>query len=225
MRSFCLALLLAGVLPASVHLAAQVPATTRPEIAGIPGPLVWHHKPAQWSIANGQTLSITAGRQTDWFVSPMDGGVRDSSPRLLFQPAADFVLSAKVAVDFRSQWDSGVLLLYVDDKLWAKLCLEMTIEKHPAIVSVVTRDRSDDSNSIAMGPGPAYLKIAKAGEAVFFYASEDGEHWSIIRAFTLGKTGNLRVGFSSQAPVGEQCTSVFSQIRYEARKVNLWSGK
>lgn len=103
--------------------------------------------------------TLDYSRQTDWFVSPMDGGVRDSTPRLLFQPAADFVLSAKVAVDFRSQWDSGVLLLYADDKLWAKLCLEMTIEKHPAIVSVVTRDRSDDSNSIAMGLGPAHLKI------------------------------------------------------------------
>jgi regulation of enolase protein 1 (concanavalin A-like superfamily) len=74
----------------------------------------------------------------------------DKTPRLLFKPADDFVLGAKVTVDFHSQWDSGVLVLYVNDAVWAKLCFEMTVEKYPAIVSVVTRDISDDDNSMSV---------------------------------------------------------------------------
>jgi regulation of enolase protein 1 (concanavalin A-like superfamily) len=102
----------------------------------------------------------------------------------------------------------------------------MTIEKRPTIVSVVTRDLSDDNNSIAITGPSVYLKIAKAGQAIFFYASEDGRHWTIIRSFSLGKnTPDLRVGFSSQSPVGGGCTSRFSEIMYASRRVDLWSGQ
>src|SRR3974377_355954 len=80
-----------------------------PFLQGIPGPMVWQTAPLQWKTEPPGSLSITAGKQTDWFVSPMDGTRRDSSPRLLFQPGDDFVLSTRVSVDFRSQWGAGVL--------------------------------------------------------------------------------------------------------------------
>jgi len=195
-----------------------------PAVPGLPGPMEWQNSPANWKEEAG-SLSITAGRGTDWFVSPMDGARRENSPRLVFQPADDFVLSARVTVDFRTQWDAGVLVLYLNDAAWAKLCLEMTVEKHPAIVSVVTRGLSDDNNSIAVSGNSVHMKIAKAGQAIFFYASEDGQNWKIIRAFSFGPGAKVRVGFSSQSPVGEGCTTVFDQITYLAKRVDLWTGK
>jgi len=155
----------------------------------------------------------------------MDGARRENSPRLVFQPADDFVLSTRATVDFRTQWDAGVLVLYVNDDTWAKLCFEMTGEKHPAIVSVVTRGLSDDNNSIAITGKQVYLKIAKAGQAIFFYASEEGQNWKIIRTFSFGPDAKVRAGFSSQSPVGEGCTTVFDQITYLAKRVDLWTGK
>jgi regulation of enolase protein 1 (concanavalin A-like superfamily) len=194
-------------------------------LAGISGPWIWQNPPASWKVESGSTLTIAAGKRTDWFASPIGDDRSDNTPRLLFKPAENFVLSAKVTVDFRSQWDSGALVLYANDSLWAKLCFEMTIEKHPAIVSVVTRDVSDDNNSIPISGSTVYLKVAKAGSAIFFYASQDGQNWSIIRAFSLGANPDLRIGFSSQSPVGDGCTTVFSQINYMPRRVDLWSGK
>jgi regulation of enolase protein 1 (concanavalin A-like superfamily) len=191
-----------------------------PVLPGIPGPMAWQNRPLGWEAEPSGSLSITAGKQTDWFVSPMDGARRDSSPRLLFQPADDFVLSTRVTVDFRSQWDAGVLALYVDDATWAKLCVEMTVEKHPAIVSVVTKTLSDDNNSIAVSGPQVYLKIAKAGQAIFFYASEDGQNWKIIRAFSFGQDVRVRTGFSSQSPIGEKCRTVFDRISYRR---NAWT--
>lgn len=195
-----------------------------PILDGIPGPMIWQNPPAHWSIESQRTLSVTAGAQTDWFVSPMGDSRRDNSPRLLFEPADDFVLSAKVTVDFHSPWDAGVLVLYENNSLWAKLCFESTLDKRTAIVSVATRDVSDDNNSIEMSGPSVYLKIAKAGPAIFFYASPDGQNWTIIRSFSLGKTTDLRAGFSSQSPKGGACTTVFTEIHYKPGKVNLWLG-
>jgi regulation of enolase protein 1 (concanavalin A-like superfamily) len=225
----CLALLFSGLAFSALALTAQTQVSAQKDVAaaldGVPGPLTWQHAPAQWKIDGGKTLSITGGKQTNWFADPFGGALSDNSPRLLFKPAEDFVLSAKVTTDFRTQWDAGVLAMVVNDSLWAKLCFEMTIEKHPAIVSVVTRGISDDNNSIAIHGNSVYLKIVKSGQAIFFQASEDGEHWSIIRTFTLGKNPDLRIGFSSQSPVGEACTTVFSEIHYLPKKVNPWTGE
>ena len=38
----------------------------------------------------------------------------------------DFRLSARVTVDFRATFDAGVLLLWLDEAHWAKLCFEYT---------------------------------------------------------------------------------------------------
>lgn len=222
-------LVLAGFMLSALAVFAQAPVAPRseaaPVIAGLPGPLVWQHPPAHWKIDNGNTLSITADKQTDWYNSAMYEAPRDNSARLLFKPTDDFALSAKVDVDFKSQWDSGVLVLYVNDSVWAKLCFEMTIEKHPSIVSVVTRGLSDDSISIPIQGSSVYLKVAKVGHAIYFFASEDGKNWSILRIFSLGEKQDLRVGFSSQAPVGDRCTTTFSQIQYRPNIKDAWSGK
>ncbi|MFZ0339442.1 MAG: DUF1349 domain-containing protein [Terracidiphilus sp.] len=221
-----------GILFASALLAlslasAQVGQTNivTPQLDGVPLPMIWQNDPASWKIDGRQTLTITSGKQTDWFVSPMGDSFRNSSPRLLFKPAADFVLNAKVNVGFRAQWDAGAIVLYESDSLWAKLCFESTIDRRTAIVSVVTKEVSDDSSSIEMTGPAVYLKVAKAGSAIFFYASQDGRDWKIIRTFSLGKAPNLRIGFSSQSPVGDGVTTEFSEIRYEPRTVNLWLGK
>jgi uncharacterized protein len=196
-----------------------------PQIAGIPGSLEWGNVPLDWNIGDGSALSITAGKKTDWFAYAGGGPKQDSSPRLLFKPSDDFVLSAKVAVDFHATWDAGGLALYANDSVWAKLCLEMTVDKHPAIVSVVTRGLSDDSTSIPVTGSSVYLKVAKAGQAIFFYASPDGQAWTIIRTFSLAPETSFRVGFSSQAPVGDKNTAVFTQIQYLPERVDLWKLK
>jgi len=83
---------------------------------------------------------------------------------------------------------------------------------------VVTRGLSDDNISIPIKGSSVYLKVSKSGHAIFFFASEDGQNWSIVRIFSLGDNLDLRVGFSSQAPVGEGCTTKFTEIKYVPKK-------
>lgn len=84
-------------------------------------------------------LNIVAGPSTDWYISPLDGKSSSNAPVLLFRPADDFVLTAKLKVEFGAQWDAGALMVYADDRNWAKFALERSVYGEPTIVTVVTR--------------------------------------------------------------------------------------
>ena len=211
MRRLVVAVLLAG----SALQAADRKILSIADLPGAPG---WKNSPVRSTMEQGR-LSIAAGPATDWYISPVDGKASSSAPLLLFDAADDFVLTAKLSVEFGAQWDAGVLMVYQDDAHWAKLALELSIDGEPTIVTVVTRGVSDDCNSTSPGSGTVWYRIAKAGRATAFYASPDGHSWKMIRAFTLGDSGNLRAGFGSQSPVGQGASATFSEISYGARRI------
>ena len=179
----------------------------------IPGELHWHNQPLAWK-ADAASLTIVAAEHTDWFSDPAGNFTQDNAPSALFAPP-----DAKVTVDFTSMYDAGVLQLRESDKLWAKLCFEYSPQHEPMIVSVVTREVSDDCNSVVIDGHTVYLRAAVTPEAIAFHYSTNGTDWRLVRYFTLGKLQNLRVGFSAQSPTGQQCSAVFSDIRYRAGRL------
>jgi uncharacterized protein len=209
--------LLAGAIACSGN--ARQDATASLAMKGIPGQLRWKNSPESWNT-DEKGLTIVAGKNTDWFISPLDRKATINGPILLFEPAADFILSAHVRVDFREQWDAGFLMIYVNDRTWAKLAIEMSAYQEPTIVSLVTQGVSDDCNSASFPGSSAYLRIARSGQALFFYWSSDGQSWRLVRTFTLGARGRLRAGFAAQAPMGDHGTAVFSDIKYEPKKIS-----
>ncbi len=196
------------------------------QLPGIPGSLTWMNKPFVWSY-NQNKLVITAGEKTDMFVDPQQTYKVLNTPAALFQPSDTFLLSSQVHVDFESVYDAGVLMVYGDDFCWAKLCFEYSSQKKPTIVSVVNKDTSDDTNHFVINNNKIYLRIAGLGDNVFaFFYSSDGNYWHLVRYFSLDKMTELRIGFSSQSPTGEKCTSIFTDITYKtARLLNIRNGK
>jgi regulation of enolase protein 1 (concanavalin A-like superfamily) len=187
------------------------------KLPAIPGDLQWQNQPVDWKIESGNSLTIVAGAETDWFIDPAGNYFKDNAPAALFAPPdADFLLSARVSVDFASAFDAGVLQVRERDDLWAKLCFEYSPQRQPMIVSVVTRGVSDDCNSAPIDGQDVYLRIARNGQTLAFHYSRDGRYWHLVRYFTLGPLDNLRVGFSSQSPTGQKCTVLFSEISYKA---------
>src|SRR5438477_6668899 len=171
-------------------------------LEAMPMRLHWLAQPASWH-ADGSTLSIEAGGQTDWFVDPSGtAGSVLSAPALIGDVAGDFVFSSRVAVRFAAAFDAGVLMLYVDEQTWAKLCFEYSPEQEPTIVSVVTRDRSDDANGFVVDGEAAWLRIARLGSAFAFHASTDGRRWRLVRYFTFGGNREPAIGFEAQSPAG-----------------------
>ena len=129
-------------------------ADERTSIAALPMPLRWLTEPQSWSIPDATSLLVDAGPRTDWFVDPqLSAEPTLNAPALVGDPSGDFLLSARVTVDFAATYDAGVLALYASDRIWAKLCFEYSPQREPMVVSVVTRGVSDDCNSFVVdGP-------------------------------------------------------------------------
>jgi len=188
------------------------------ELPSLPGPLSWLKQPLAWHVESDDTLIIDAGSETDWFVDPAADVVKDNAPVALFAPPdKEFTLNAKVTVDFASTFDAGVLMIRASTTHWAKLCFEYSPQGQPMIVSVVTRGRSDDCNSVTIKGNEVYLRVARLGDTFALHFSEDSQIWHMVRYFTLGPLSDLRVGFSSQSPTGRSCRTFFSEVSYEAK--------
>jgi regulation of enolase protein 1 (concanavalin A-like superfamily) len=183
----------------------------------LPRELHWHNQPLDWKAGPENSLTITAGEKTDWFTDPTGVFISDNAPSALFEPPdANFILSAKVTVEFASAFDAGVLQLRAGEGLWAKLCFEYSPQWQPMVVSVVTRGISDDCNSAPIDGPHAYLRLAHTPQTTAFHYSHDGRYWHFVRYFTMGKLDAVQVGFSAQSPTGSKCTATFSEISYRS---------
>jgi regulation of enolase protein 1 (concanavalin A-like superfamily) len=199
-------------------------------IATIPQTLHWETAPANFvQTADGalqmSALQMTSAPRTDFFIDPRGEIVMTNSARLLFMPDERFILSAHACCDLVDTYDAAVLMIYVDDRHWAKLCLERSPQGEPMIVSVVTNGVSDDCNSVVLVEAAAYLRVSGFGNAFALHYSLDGALWHFVRYFALQRSEGLRVGFSVQAPVGNGCTATFTAIEYAAAQLaDLRSG-
>ncbi|MBN1120889.1 MAG: DUF1349 domain-containing protein [Anaerolineae bacterium] len=194
-------------------------------LSAIPADLHWKVDPLDFSTDNNQSLTITAGKDTDWFTSPGGDIISANTPCLVFPVSSDCLLSAKVEVGFKSTFDAGVLAVIVDEDRWAKLCFEYSPQNNPMVVTVVTRGLSDDCNSTIIDGNQVYLRIARIGDTFVFHASTDGKTWNMIRYFSLGPVDEVLLGFSSQSPTGETCTASFTEISFAAQTLeNLRDG-
>jgi len=205
------------LLPLASALAfAQKP----PSIPGLPGPLTWQNAPLAWNIDSKNVLTISSNPKTDWFVDPFDGTVAKTAPILLFTPGPDYVLSARVTVQFTTKWDAGALMLWGDDHHWAKLSYEFSPDQKPTLVTVVTRGLSDDCNSVSLTGDSVYLRIAKSGNTYVFYFATDEKNWQILRTFSLDTDLPIRAGFESQSPEGSGAIAKFSAITYDPHRIS-----
>jgi regulation of enolase protein 1 (concanavalin A-like superfamily) len=196
------------------------------DLPGVPFPLVPSPQGA-WRV-DGRTVALTvmATPHSDIFVDP-GGAVTLNAESMLnavtllgTAPAGDFQLSAKVTVDFAATYDAGVLLLWVDERCWGKLCFEFSPDQEPMVVSVVTRGVSDDANAFVVPDRSVWLRVSRIDRTYAYHASNDGQRWRMIRFFSLGDVGGRdRVGFEAQSPTGDGCAVTFEEIRFVPRRL------
>jgi uncharacterized protein len=191
-----------------------------PTLTALPGPLETRNPPVAWKATGPDSLIISAGPKTNWFVSPWDSTTADNAPMLLFRPKGDFTFTAKIALKPVARWDSGALALFIDKDNWAKLCFENSVaDGKLSVVMVVNHVISDDSYTAYSAPdNTLYLRISRQGTAYMFFASRDGKDWMLMRDFVLnGDAALLRAGLLAQSPVGDGMTVTFTDIHYETK--------
>jgi regulation of enolase protein 1 (concanavalin A-like superfamily) len=185
-------------------------------LPGVPFPFESSGTPACPATMEGGRLTLVSGAKSDLFIDPAgDEARRPDAGRWTGLPGEDdFTFAARVTVGFASVFDAGVLLLYLSERRWAKLCYEFSPQHKPTAVTVVTHGTSDDSNSFETAGGPLWLRITRSGRIWAFHASEDGAYWKLLRYFTLGEASGARVGFLAQSPTGVGCTAIFDSVTY-----------
>ena len=179
-----------------------------------------------YKIIGDNSLVINAPGHTDLFISPDGGYVIYNSPRLIFKPDSDFILTAKIKPEFKSKWDAGVLLIFNDATHFAKFCFESDFKGQARVVSVVCNETADDCNSMIVDKNEVFYRITGStkGKTFGLYYSTDGKSWFPIRTFKLDKTDTINIGFSAQSPSGEGCLVEFSDIDLQQRKADFWTG-
>ena len=182
----------------------------------LPQPLHWLHQPQNWDLSRDSQLTITAGAKTDWFIDPQGTVNISNAPALLFHTSGPCILSTQVTADHVATYDAGVLMIYENPSMWAKLCLELSPQGIPTVVSVVTKGVSDDCNAFPIN-GPVYFRVARLEQAYAFHVSQDRNRWDLIRYFKLENNQNAQLGFLAQSPIGDGCTAFFRDIHFEER--------
>jgi len=188
------------------------------KLSPIPHPLFWENKPLTYSITNND-LTIVAGEKTDMFRDPNVTYNTDNAPKLLFKADEDFILSTAIEHSFTSKWDGGAIIIKSDSLNWVKFCFEKDYTGARRVVSVVTKNISDDCNSVEINSDKVFYKIAKAGNVVTLYYSTEGTKWFLVRHLQFDAKPGFKVGFLAQSPTGTKCEVKFSQIKYEKRKI------
>jgi uncharacterized protein len=190
-----------------------------PVIPGMPGAPRWDNIPLTCSYEN-KKLIIVAGEKTDIFKDP--GGEYNpvNAPILLFKCDENFVLSASIEHPFNSKWDGGAIFLKIDSLNWIKFCFEKDYTGAKRVVSVVTKNISDDCNSIEIKSTKVYYKLAKANNVVTLYYSTNGRKYFLVRHLRIKSGKTVEAGFLAQSPFGKSCKVTFSNIKYEARKIS-----
>jgi uncharacterized protein len=195
------------------HVAEQV------GIPRIPVSLRWDGAPASSYRPQDEGLVIDAGPNTDLFINPGRTAEALNAPRLLACAQGDFLLSARVSVDLAQQDDAGGLLVWHNDRAWAKLGLEMSAQREAEIVSVVTRGASDRASGFVVNGDHVWLRIARVGAAYALHASLDGEYWRLIRHFALYASDAPSYGFFAQSPSCAGCSAAFDRVAFEPTRL------
>ena len=180
------------------------------------GGLKWLNAPEKFELLEG-TIIITAKSQTDFFINPVDLNKSASAPLLYKEVAGDFVAVARVTPDMSSQWNAAALMVLLNDRNWIKFGFENSDATGPGIVTVITRETSDDANGpILNNVDNIWLKLVRKGHNYSMHWSYNGSDYNIARLAAMPETDSIKVGIEAQCPDGSEAKHRFDHFSIEA---------
>jgi regulation of enolase protein 1 (concanavalin A-like superfamily) len=195
-------------------------------INNIPFDLITNHSDLWNYNLNERQLDVSALPRSDIYINPAGKNSADAqslmnaTTLLGVPPEGDYQFAARITVDFKSQYDAGVLLIWSDENYWAKFCFEYSPDSNPMVVSVVTLNVSDDANSFIVLGNSIWYRVSRQDHVYALHASLDGKVWQLIRVFTLGEDmNNHKVGFLAQSPTGIGCEIQFDEISFSQKRL------
>ncbi len=179
----------------------------------------WLNQPETYEFS-ALGLAILAPPESDFFNNPEDGKITGTAPFLYTEVGGDFVAITRVQPDFTSMWNAAALMVYWDAQHWIKFAFENSDATGPSIVSVVTREKSDDANGVILRDAEAiWLKMVRKGNLYSMHWSRDGKEYRMARLAAMPEARVIKVGIEAQCPVGPGARHGFSFFSLENKTV------
>lgn len=170
----------------------------------------WMQEPKSFAIDCNQIV-VTAEKNTNLFNSPSGYFKSHQFPFLYMEYEGDFVCRCRVCPEFHSTYDLGSIVVWADENTWIKFAYELTDCGYPAMVSVVTKDFSDDCNGPAV-KGEIMMQISRKGDVFALHYSMDNVNWQLLRICRVQMKNKVKLGVSVQCPSGEECSAGFKDF-------------
>lgn len=167
-------------------------------------------------------IELTAGAETDFFTEPGQPPYDKANAPLLLRTVDNtkpFTFSFKTTPVHSVKYDAGMAFIYVDDHHWLKFAFEADERMKTRMVTVKTKDFSDDNNHDIVPSQSAYLKISSDTKVVGFYYAVDGKDWQLVRVFKNEYPPKIKVGIGTQSPAGKGNKSVFEEFQFSETSV------
>lgn len=179
----------------------------------------WLNEPKNHTVKDGE-LHIEAEAKTDFFIDPENKKATATAPFLYKEIKGDFVATTLVQPDFKDQWNASALFMMIDDKHWIKFAFENSDATGKTIVSVVTREVSDDANGAILNDSDqVWLKMIRKGNLYAMHWSLDGITYNMCRLAAMPIAEKVKIGVEAQSPVGETAHHKFLYFNIESKTV------
>lgn len=183
------------------------------------GEFQWINPPKQFRLADS-SLFITASKGSDYFNNPENGEISASAPYFYQELSGDFVLTTCIQPNFQDTWNAGSILLRQDSTYWIKFAFENSDATGPSIVSVVTREVSDDANGVVLNDADfIWLRMIKKDNLYSMLWSRDGQNYTMARLAAMPVQDTVQIGLEAQCPVGEPAEHRFWYYSLEKKRV------
>ena len=170
--------------------------------------LSWLNEPPEWGFDNASKLTIVPKAVSDFF-RPYQEKPNDDACLLYAKVRVDFTAVTRARAKLVAFGDAAALTVRSSETLWAKICLERSRIGDISVVSVVTRQWSDDSNGELLARPECWLRVTRKGKLFGMHYSLNGFAWRFVRYFAPDMPDEVMVGVHAQAPFQGGCEAVF----------------
>ena len=182
--------------------------------------LKWLNKPDTYSFGDNG-LSITVGSETDYFNDPSTGKINANAPFLYRDISGDFVATALLKPDFSDMWNAMSIMMHINDRNWIKFAFEKSDATGKSIVTVVTREVSDDANGVILEDvNMLWLKLARKNDIYSMHWSIDDKDYKMARLSAMPHSDTVKIGIEAQCPVGKSATHELRFFSVEELTIN-----
>jgi len=178
----------------------------------------WLNKPEEYQIKDDKIEFCVLGKTDFWQVTHY-GFSRTDGNCYVTKIDKDIEFSVKVKLNYIEEFDQAGVIIYYNEKNFAKLCIENQLNCENKLGSVVCKDKRSDWATQPVGEiDYVYYRVSKRGVNYLFEYSFDGKKYHQTRLFDIPAGREVSIGIFGASPLGDGFLASFEEIKFGGNK-------